>query len=53
LPLALTQGRKSIRIRVKFMPVSRPLFPGYALQDLAWSEMRYTAYSFVVPKFKL
>ncbi len=57
LPLALTQGRKSIRIRVKFTPVLRPLFsgytpPGYALQDLAWSEMRYTAYSFVMPKFK-
>jgi hypothetical protein len=52
LPLALTQGRKSIRVRVKFTPVSRPLFPGYALQDLAWSEMRYTAYSFVMPKFR-
>jgi len=52
VPLALTQGRKAIRVRVKFTPVSRPLFPGYALPDLAWSEMRYTAYSFVMPKFK-
>jgi hypothetical protein len=52
LPLALTEGRKSIRVRVKFTPVSRPLIPGYALQHLAWSEMRYTAYSFVMPKFR-
>jgi hypothetical protein len=52
LPLALTQGRKAIRVRVKFTPVSVPLFPGYPLPDLAWSEMRYTAYSFVMPKFR-
>ncbi|MGA2120030.1 MAG: DUF2961 domain-containing protein, partial [Bryobacteraceae bacterium] len=51
LPLALTEGRKAIRVRVKFTPVSRPLFPGYPLPELAWSEMRYTAYSFVMPKF--
>ena len=53
LPLALTQGRKAIRVRVKFTPVSRPLYPGYPLPELAWSEIRYTAYSFVMPKFRL
>jgi hypothetical protein len=52
LPLALTEGRSSIRVRVKFTPVARPLFPGYALQEMAWSEMRYTAYSFVMPRFR-
>jgi hypothetical protein len=52
LPLALTQGRKAIRVRVKFTPVSVPLFPGHPLPELAWSEMRYTAYSFVMPKFR-
>jgi hypothetical protein len=52
LPLALTQGRKIIRVRVKFTPVAVPLFPGYPLPELAWSEMRYTAYSFVMPKFR-
>ena len=52
IPLALTQGRGTIRVRVKFTPVARPLFPGYALPELAWSEMRYTAYSFVMPKFR-
>jgi hypothetical protein len=53
LPLALTQGRKTIRVRVKFTPVPTPLFPGHPLPELAWSEMRYTAYSFVMPRFRL
>jgi D-arabinan exo alpha-(1,3)/(1,5)-arabinofuranosidase (non-reducing end) len=53
IPRALTAGRSSIRVRVRFTPVATPLFPGYPLPDLAWSEMRYTAYSFVMPKFKL
>jgi hypothetical protein len=53
LPRALTQGRRAIRIRIRFMPVSIPLFPGQALHELAWSEMRYTAYSIVMPDFKL
>jgi len=52
LPRALTAGRRAIRVRVKFTPVETPLFPGNPLPDLAWSEMRYTAYSFVVPKFR-
>ncbi len=47
----LTRGRKSIRVRVRFMPVDVPLFPGQLLKELAWSEMRYTAYSFVMPRF--
>jgi len=50
LPLALTQGRSSIRVRVKFTPVDIPLYPGYPLAPLAWSELRYTAYSFVMPR---
>lgn len=53
LPLTLTAGRSSLRVRVKFKPVAIPLFPGYPLADLAWSEMRYTAYSFVMPKFRV
>jgi hypothetical protein len=53
LPLALTQGKASIRVRVKFTPVTTPLFPGYPLPELAWSELRYTAYSFVMPAFRL
>ena len=49
LPLALTRGRREIRVRVKFTPVEVPLYPGYPIPELAWSELRYTAYSFVRP----
>ena len=45
----LTGGRKTIWLRVKFTPVNRPLFPGYPLAEQAWSEIRYTAYCFVLP----
>jgi hypothetical protein len=45
----LTAGRSAIRVRVKFTPVDRPLFPGHPLAELAWSEMRYDAYCVVIP----
>ena len=48
---ALTKGRSAIRVRVRFTPVKIPLFPGAKLPDLAWSEMHYTAYCYVTPKF--
>ena len=50
IPWRLTKGRSSIRVKVRFTPVERPLFPGYPIPELAWSEMRYTAYSWVMPK---
>jgi hypothetical protein len=50
---ALTQGRSSIRVRILFTPVRTPLYPGQPLPSLAWSEMRYTAYSFIVPRFTM
>lgn len=53
LPRDATHGRRAIRIRIRFTPVSIPLFPGQALPELAWSEMRYTVYSIVMPDFKL
>jgi hypothetical protein len=34
---------------VKFTPVNVPLYPGYPVPELAWSEIRYTAYSYVMP----
>ena len=49
----LTQGRTAIRVRVKFTPVNVPLFPGHPPAELAWSEICYRAYCFVVPKFPL
>jgi hypothetical protein len=51
IPRELTRGRRSIWVRVKFTPVNRPLYPGHPPGEQAWSEMRYTAYCFVVPKF--
>jgi Protein of unknown function (DUF2961) len=48
----LTRGRKRIWIRVRFMPVERALFPGQGVDKSAWSEMRYSAYCFVMPRFK-
>jgi hypothetical protein len=51
VPRDLTVGRSAIRVRVRFTPVKRPLFPGHPIPDLAWSEMRYTAYCYVVPNF--
>jgi Protein of unknown function (DUF2961) len=51
LPMDLTQGRSSIRIRIRFIPVKTPLFPGAPPQELAWSEIRYDAWCFVVPQW--
>jgi hypothetical protein len=53
LPLDLTRGRSRIRVRVKFERRDVPLYPGYPLARQAWSEMRYSCYSFVVPTFAL
>jgi hypothetical protein len=46
----LTRGLYSIRVRVKFTPVTTPLHPGRPLPELAWSEIRYYAYCFVMPQ---
>jgi hypothetical protein len=29
-----------------------PLYPGQPVAELAWSEIRYTAYSYLIPKFR-
>jgi hypothetical protein len=50
VPRDLTERRSAIRVRVEFTPVKRPLFPGHPLAKLAWSEIRYTAYCFVMPE---
>jgi hypothetical protein len=50
IPRKLTEGRQAIRVRIKFTPVNRPLFPGHPLREMAWSEIKYTAYCFVLPK---
>jgi hypothetical protein len=53
IPLRLTKGRSTIRVKIRFTPVTTPLYPGYPLPELAWSELRYTAYSYVMPKFSV
>jgi hypothetical protein len=50
VPRALTRGRSAIRVRIRFTPVRRPLFPGHPVPELAWSEIRYTVYCFVLPE---
>ncbi len=52
LPRALTAGRRSIRVKVRFTPVRIPLFPGNPLPELAWSEIRYDAFCFVMPHWR-
>jgi hypothetical protein len=50
VPRDLTRGRSAIRVRIKFSPVDRPLFPGHPFPvEPAWSELRYKAYSWVLP----
>jgi hypothetical protein len=49
IPRALTEGRRSVRVRVRFTPVDTPLFPGHPLPERAWSEMHYWAYCLVMP----
>jgi hypothetical protein len=53
IPRDLTAGRSAIRIRVKFTPVEIPLLPGRPVDELAWSEMRYKAYCYVMPEVEL
>ena len=52
LPRSLTMGRTSIRVKVRFAPAGIPLFPGFPLPELAWSEIRYDAYCFVMPDWR-
>ncbi len=52
LPAALTSGRDHVRVRIVFTPRSpvAPVAPGIAVGPRAWSEYRYTAYSYVIPE---
>src|SRR5512138_1483159 len=46
----LTRGRPEVRVRLKFLPANVPLFPGHPLGEQAWTELRYDAYCFVMPR---
>jgi hypothetical protein len=52
LPRKLTEGRSRIRVRVEFVRKDIPLFPGQPLSPQAWSEFRYSAYCYVMPKVR-
>jgi hypothetical protein len=50
LPIDATRGQSKIRVRVIYKPVEIELFPGTPFPgERAWSEIRYDAYSFVMP----
>jgi hypothetical protein len=44
----LTAGRSQIRLRIVFRPLAQPLVPGEPVPALAWSELRYRVYSWVL-----
>jgi len=50
LPPALTRERTAIRLRFEFRPVGKPVFPGLPPVPEAWSELRYTVYSYLLPR---
>jgi hypothetical protein len=50
IPRDLTKGKRIVFVRIKFTPVDRPLFPGFPMGKRAWSEIKYTAYCFVLPR---
>jgi hypothetical protein len=52
VPRDLTEGHSDIRVRISFTPVRTPLFPGHPVAELAWSELHYTAYCWVMPNFQ-
>jgi hypothetical protein len=49
VPRRLTEGRSAVRLRVEFRPLGLPLMPGSTPAPQAWSELRYWAYSWVLP----
>lgn len=50
LPRRVTEGRRSIRIRVRHAPIARPIVPDGPARQYAWSEFRYQVYSYVLPE---
>jgi hypothetical protein len=48
-----TRGKRAIRVRVKFTPVKIPLFPNWPMSESAWTEIRYTAYCYIMPRSPL
>jgi hypothetical protein len=53
VPARLTQNQASVRIRVKAIKNDTELYPDYRFpRENAWSELKYSVYSFVIPDFR-
>ena len=50
IPAARTRGQSSMRVRITFRNRAQPALYGGELGKSAWSEFRYTAYSWVPPR---
>jgi hypothetical protein len=46
----LTEQRRRVRLRIVFRPLPQAILPGEPIPDLAWSELRYTVYSWIAPR---
>ena len=54
VPRHLTEGVKQLAIKLQHVPDTRPLFPGHPFPaESAWSEARYWAYCYRMPKVTL
>ncbi|WP_285056388.1 DUF2961 domain-containing protein [Pedobacter ginsengisoli] len=53
IPARLTQNKKAVRVRIKFVPNNQQLYPGFPFpKESAWSEFQYKVYSYVLPDFR-
>lgn len=53
IPAKMVRGKSSVRVKVKFVPVVRELYPGMPFPaENVWSELRYKVYSYIIPEFK-
>ena len=54
IPRNLTEGFKRLQIKIQHVPNTRELFPGQPFPaESTWSESRYWAYCYKMPKVKL
>jgi hypothetical protein len=52
IPARLTFGKKTLKVKVKFIPNDQKIFPGTSFPNQsAWSELSYSVYSYIIPKF--
>ena len=53
VPAKYTQGKSSIRLKIKCVPIEKDLYPGIKFpKKSSWSELRYKVYSYVMPDYK-